>query len=178
MNAFTAAHKTLPLPSYARVTNLRNGRSIVVRSQRSRPVRAQPDHRPQLRRGAGARHRHRRHGHRRHPDGRTGKRRRRPSPRHDRRRPTPLPRNRCPIPTYRSSRRSKRARSTCRSGAYGDPFNAERMHQRLAGLGFDNVSVIPADIAHGASALSRAPGTSPRRGGLRPARRPPAFRRH
>jgi rare lipoprotein A len=31
MNAFTAAHKTLPLPSYARVTNLRNGRSIVVR---------------------------------------------------------------------------------------------------------------------------------------------------
>ena len=27
----TAAHKTLPLPSYARVTNLRNGRSVVVR---------------------------------------------------------------------------------------------------------------------------------------------------
>jgi len=31
MYAMTAAHKTLPLPSYARVTNLRNGRSIVVR---------------------------------------------------------------------------------------------------------------------------------------------------
>lgn len=31
MYAFTAAHKTLPLPSYARVTNLDNGRSIVVR---------------------------------------------------------------------------------------------------------------------------------------------------
>jgi peptidoglycan lytic transglycosylase len=31
MNAMTAAHKTLPLPSYARVTNLRNGRSIIVR---------------------------------------------------------------------------------------------------------------------------------------------------
>lgn len=28
---FTAAHKTLPLPTYARVTNLRNGRSIVVK---------------------------------------------------------------------------------------------------------------------------------------------------
>lgn len=31
MCAFTAAHKTLPLPSYARVTNLENGRSIIVR---------------------------------------------------------------------------------------------------------------------------------------------------
>lgn len=31
MYKFTAAHKTLPLPSYARVTNLENGRSIVVR---------------------------------------------------------------------------------------------------------------------------------------------------
>ncbi len=29
--AMTAAHKTLPLPTYARVTNLRNGRSITVR---------------------------------------------------------------------------------------------------------------------------------------------------
>ena len=31
MYAFTAAHKTLPLPSYARVTNLSNGKSVVVR---------------------------------------------------------------------------------------------------------------------------------------------------
>jgi rare lipoprotein A (peptidoglycan hydrolase) len=31
MHAITAAHKTLPLPCYARVTNLRNGRSLVVR---------------------------------------------------------------------------------------------------------------------------------------------------
>ena len=31
MYAFTAAHKNLPLPSYARVTNLDNGRSVVVR---------------------------------------------------------------------------------------------------------------------------------------------------
>ena len=29
--ALTAAHKTLPLPCYARVTNLSNGRSVVVR---------------------------------------------------------------------------------------------------------------------------------------------------
>lgn len=31
MYAFTAAHKTLPLPSFARVTNLDNNRSVVVR---------------------------------------------------------------------------------------------------------------------------------------------------
>ncbi len=31
MYAMTAAHKTLPLPTYARVTNLRNGRSVVVK---------------------------------------------------------------------------------------------------------------------------------------------------
>ena len=31
MYAMTAAHKTLPLPCYARVTNLKNGRTIVVR---------------------------------------------------------------------------------------------------------------------------------------------------
>jgi rare lipoprotein A len=31
MYAMTAAHKTLPLPCYARVTNLQNGRSVVVR---------------------------------------------------------------------------------------------------------------------------------------------------
>lgn len=31
MYAFTAAHKTLPLPSFARVTNLENGKSVVVR---------------------------------------------------------------------------------------------------------------------------------------------------
>lgn len=31
MHAMTAAHKTLPIPAYARVTNLANGRSVVVR---------------------------------------------------------------------------------------------------------------------------------------------------
>ena len=31
MCAFTAAHKTLPLPSFVRVTNLDNGRSLIVR---------------------------------------------------------------------------------------------------------------------------------------------------
>lgn len=31
MHAMTAAHRTLPLPSYARVTNPANGRSVIVR---------------------------------------------------------------------------------------------------------------------------------------------------
>jgi rare lipoprotein A len=31
MFAMTAAHPTLPIPSYVRVTNLRNGRSVIVR---------------------------------------------------------------------------------------------------------------------------------------------------
>jgi rare lipoprotein A len=31
MYAYTAAHKTLPLPTYVRVTNLQNGKSLVVR---------------------------------------------------------------------------------------------------------------------------------------------------
>ncbi|MEP6634026.1 MAG: septal ring lytic transglycosylase RlpA family protein, partial [Luteimonas sp.] len=31
MYAFTAAHKTLPLPSFARVTNVANGKSVIVR---------------------------------------------------------------------------------------------------------------------------------------------------
>ena len=30
-NAITAAHRTLPMPSVVRVTNLENGRSLVVR---------------------------------------------------------------------------------------------------------------------------------------------------
>ena len=31
MNALTAAHKTLPMPTYVRITNLENGRSLVLR---------------------------------------------------------------------------------------------------------------------------------------------------
>ncbi len=31
MYGMSAAHKTLPIPSYARVTNLKNGRSVIVR---------------------------------------------------------------------------------------------------------------------------------------------------
>jgi rare lipoprotein A len=40
MYSMTAAHRTLPLPAYARVTNLRNGRSIVVRINDRGPFKA------------------------------------------------------------------------------------------------------------------------------------------
>ena len=39
MYAMTAAHKTLPLPSYARVRNLNNGRSVIVRVNDRGPFR-------------------------------------------------------------------------------------------------------------------------------------------
>ena len=39
MNLLTAAHRTLPLPSFVRVTNLDNGRSLVLRCQRPRALR-------------------------------------------------------------------------------------------------------------------------------------------
>ena len=40
MNAISAAHPTMPLPSYARVTNLANHRSIVVRVNDRGPLSA------------------------------------------------------------------------------------------------------------------------------------------
>ena len=45
MNSITAAHPTLPLPSYARVTNLSNHKSIVVRVNDRGPYRRRPRHR-------------------------------------------------------------------------------------------------------------------------------------
>jgi rare lipoprotein A len=38
MQALTAAHPTLPLGSFVRVTNLRNGRAVVVRINDRGPV--------------------------------------------------------------------------------------------------------------------------------------------
>ena len=40
MYAMSAAHPTLPIPSYARVTNLANGRSVVVRINDRGPFRS------------------------------------------------------------------------------------------------------------------------------------------
>ena len=56
MNAISAAHPTMPLPSYARVTNLENGRSIIVRVNDRGPVCQGPDHRSVHRNGEGVGH--------------------------------------------------------------------------------------------------------------------------
>jgi len=44
MYALTAAHRTLPIPTYVRVTNLTNGRSLVVRVNDRGPF-SDPDNR-------------------------------------------------------------------------------------------------------------------------------------
>ena len=54
MYDMTAAHPTLPLGSYVRVTNLRNGRAVVVKSERPRPHRTRPHYRPVFRCRSGA----------------------------------------------------------------------------------------------------------------------------
>ena len=46
MNAVTAAHPTLPLPSRVRVTNLENGRQLEMRVNDRGPVRRRAAHRP------------------------------------------------------------------------------------------------------------------------------------
>ena len=57
MYAMTAAHPTLPLPSYARVTNTATGQERRRPRQRPRAVPARPRHRPVVRRRAPDRHR-------------------------------------------------------------------------------------------------------------------------
>ena len=57
MYGMTAAHPTLPLPSYARVTNLADRQERRGARQRPRPVPRRAHHRPVVRRGASHRHR-------------------------------------------------------------------------------------------------------------------------
>ena len=56
MYAMTAAHKTLPIPAYAEVTNLQERPQGRRAHQRPRTVRRRPHHRPVLHRGGQARH--------------------------------------------------------------------------------------------------------------------------
>jgi peptidoglycan lytic transglycosylase len=158
MNAMTAAHKTLPLPSYARVTNLRNGRSIVVRINDRGPfVRnrildlsyaaaqaldiatagtgivdiqtVEPDTGDYALADASASS-------------------------------TAIPRGAAGagevadataalVPEVAAPADPPLEARTLyvQVGAFGDPFNAQRLRQRLVGLGFDNVTVVP-DIAN------------------------------
>ncbi len=61
MYAYTAAHKTLPLPSYARVTNLDNGASVIVRINDRGPFAEESHYRPVLCRCDQARYLAKRH---------------------------------------------------------------------------------------------------------------------
>ena len=53
--ALTAAHRSLPFGTLVRVTNERNGRSVVVRINDRGPFVSRPRHRPDAGRRAGAR---------------------------------------------------------------------------------------------------------------------------
>ena len=148
MHAFTAAHKTLPLPSYARVTNLRNGHSVIVRINDRGPfvrnrildlsyaaaialditgegtgivdiVTIGPDDGNETLAGGEV----------------TGD-----TP------PIAVAASFAPDAAPPVEPPLEERPLYVQVGAYGDPFNAERMHQRLASLGFDNVAVVP-DIA-------------------------------
>ena len=108
MFAMTAAHPTLPIPSYARVTNVKNGQVGRRAHQRPRAVPLRPHHRPLVRRGRA--HRHRRAG-QRHGGGRA-RLRRRPSARAGRRRHAP---HRRPPPCETPMVVEDRAASGCSS---------------------------------------------------------------
>jgi rare lipoprotein A len=140
MNALTAAHKTLPLPSYARVTNLRNGRSIVVRINDRGPfVRnrildlsyAAAQALDIANEGTGI------------VDIETVV----PDTGNDAVAASAAPADpvAAVLPDADAAHEPPLESRTLyvQVGAFGDPFNAERMHQRLAALGFDNVSVVP-----------------------------------
>jgi rare lipoprotein A len=139
MNALTAAHKTLPLPSVCRDTNVRNGRSVIVRVNDRGPfVRnrvidlsyAAAEALDIAHEGTGI------------VDIEVLE------PVDD---STPIDPALvtetvagvvpdAPVP----SEPPIESRSLyVQVGAVGDPFNAERMHQRLSSLGFGNVSVVP-----------------------------------
>ena len=123
MYAMTAAHKTLPIPAYARVTNLSNGRSVVVRINDRGPFVANriidlsytAAHKLDMRRagtafvevevitpGAAARHRPRHH-----PAG--------------------------------ACRRSRDPLLYLQAGAFGVADNAAKLAERLRGAGIDKV---------------------------------------
>ena len=148
MYGMTAAHKTLPLPAYVRVTNLQNGRSVVVRVNDRGPfvgnriidlsytAAAKLD---MLRNGTAMVEvrldplppAHRRPMARRHSPPRpaaAGAARRR--------RPLLQPRRR-----HRSPGAPRRPALFVQAGAFADPANADRLATKLRGGGYGKVFV-------------------------------------
>jgi len=142
MHALTAAHKTLPLPSYCRVTNLRNGRSVIVRVNdrgpfvRNRVIDLSYAAAQELditREGTGIVDIEILEP----VDDATAE---------DVSLVSAAAAGVVPDAQVLSEPPIEDRPLYVQVGAFGDPFNAERMHQRLSLLGFDNVSVVP-DIA-------------------------------
>jgi len=120
MYAMTAAHKTLPLPAYVQVTNLQNGRSIVVRVNDRGPFK---DNRIiDLSYVAATKLDIVRDG-------------------------TAMVEVRAVGPTSPTTRPVAPAtgRFFAQAGAFADEANASRLARRLADAGFDNVLVVAAD---------------------------------
>ena len=119
MYRFTAAHKTLPLPSFVRVTNLDNGRSLVVRVNDRGPFK--DDRLIDLSYAAAARLGFADQGTARVEVRAVG-----PG---------------IPAPT-RAAATPEPGQLWLQAGAFRDPDNAERLRRRLAEAGLDPVEVL------------------------------------
>lgn len=124
MYAMTAAHKTLPLPTYVRVTNLANGRSVVVRVNDRGPFVGERiidlSYAAAVRLGM-------------HHDGTALVEVEALTP------GAPPP---PPVVTARSEAPSDQGPTVwLQAGAFADPANAERLRASLAGQGIGNVTV-------------------------------------
>ena len=144
MYGMTAAHKTLPLPTYARVTNLRNGSSVVVRINDRGPFVA--NRLIDLSYTAAAQARHAARGH--HAGGGA-----RPHPRGARRRSRAAPPARRPV-LY------------VQAGAFADEHNAQRLLARLQAAGLRR-RVRGAAAGGSAASVSRALRPGRQRRGVR-----------
>ena len=193
MYAMTAAHKTLPLPAYVRVTNLQNGRSVVVRVNDRGPF---VDNRIiDLSYTAAAKLDMLRNGTAmvevrsidppRRPSRATRSRAAaadappRQRPRVDRR-GSRVDRRigaaATAAPVRAAAARSARALFV-QAGAFSDPENAERLAEKLRGGGYGTVFVRDDEIA-GRRMYRVRIGPIPRRRGIRPHRRGAGARRH
>lgn len=122
MHAMTAAHRTLPLPSYVRVTNLSNGRSVVVRVNDRGPFKG--NRIIDLSRTAAARLDMLRDGTAMVEVQSVG------------------PSSHAVVPAARAT-----ARFYAQAGAFHEPGNAQRLAERIGAAGIDDVKVVTARSA-------------------------------
>ena len=145
MCVFSAAHKTLPLPSFVRVTNLDNGRSLTVRVNDRGPFHSgrimDLSYAAAVRLGVDRTGTARVQLQAFDVDGRLAA----PS-RSDRSSPAPsVAADRSPVRLRTAVRNS--SSKTVQVGSFGDQTNARRLVDRLQDEGVDNVDVFHASIA-------------------------------